>query len=946
MKTLLRILFAVIAICFYNGLFASIPAGYYYQAQNKKSEALKTALYQFGKPVKVLEYGSGPGFTWEGFFYTDRNENNSVMDMYSDSVRYFNGFFSLNGMHIEHSFPKSWWGGHVNFAYKDLFHLYPADGNTNSIKNNLPLGEVSGTPMFFNGKSTIGTNNFGTAYTGNSFEPANEYKGDFARSYLYVSTIYQDLAPLFNSPMLDNNSYPVWKPWALDLLLKWHVQDPVSEKELLRNEEVYKIQGNRNPFIDYPSLASYIWSTDTVSIFPFPAETDAFLVTPRSGNRLDMGVILTNNVLNRTLNIRGYNISSAIDVTLKAGHPFLQVLNPQINASSVSEGTNITVTFSPTEGGLVRDTLIISGGGLKEQILIPLKALAAPDFIILEPSEITPVGGKLEWIADPASTQYRLNLYKGDAVAGDLIISSYVEGSSWNKALEIYNGTGKTVDLSKYSIQRQSNGAGSFGFTIPLTGTLENGGTYVMAAFSSTNADLKDKAQLLSDSIVSFNGNDAVALVRNGIQIDVVGFANSGAAVYWGENLSLARKAKVTHPTTKFNENEWTVFPTDNFSMLGSHTMNLTSTKEYTLQDYIAGTDNSFTVTNLTPETTYTLSVESMRLDTIVPSVNTMQIHTSALETPLAMEPANITANSFTANWEQTPYASGYLLNVFKLFGSADTTEVESFNNVGSSGTPLPAGWSGTASGNYTTTTSSGAAPPSVGLKNNGEWLQTKTYPQAVSKFAFMFRFPSASIGSSFIIDGFNTNTWVRVDSLPYKGTTAKTYPIYNFQKSQNLKAFRVSYKKVGSGNLAIDDVSATYGSQDTIFVLRHQPVEGIEYRVENLDENTDYFYNVRATLRGFVSDFSETATAHTIIDTKVIHQPEIPFKYHLANNTLHLSRMQGNEQISIFNTSGICVYNSKVTSGEMKIPFRNKGVFIINIYNTEYKFTKKIIAF
>ncbi len=947
MNTKRKLLLSIIAFWFFTiTLSATIPAGYYYQAQNKKKAELKTALYQFGKPVQVLDYGSGAGFTWAGFYYTDRNDDNSVWDMYSDSIRYFNQFFSINGMHIEHSFPKSWWGGHVNFAYKDLFHLYPADGSANSTKNNLPLGEVKGTPWFYNGVTSIGLNGFGVDYTGNSFEPADEYKGDFARSYFYISTIYQDLAPLFNSPMLDNNAYPVWKRWALDLLLKWHAQDPVSEKELKRNEAVYNIQGNRNPFIDYPSLASYIWDADTVNVFPFPTETDAFLVTPRPGNRLDMGVTLTNNTLSRSLSIKGYNITSSVDVSLKGNHPFLQILNPHIPAADLIEGTNISISFSPTKGGSVRDTIVISGGGLKEQLLIPVKALASPDFMILEPSEITPVGGKLEWIADPFATQYKLNLYEGDEVAGDLIISAYVEGTSWNKALEIYNGTGKPVDLSKYSIQRQSNGAGSFGFTVPLTGILNDKQTFVIIARSSTNTDLQAKAHMFSDSIVSFNGNDAVALVRSGIIIDVVGTANAGPEVYWGENLSLARKASLTHPTTNYNENEWITFPVDNFNMLGSHTMNLTSEKNYILKDYFTGTENTLTVTNLAPETTYTLSVVSMRSGVTVPSVNTMQIRTSSLEIPLAMEPTNITPNSFTANWEQTPYASGYLLNVFELTGSADTTDVEGFPNVGSSGTPLPTGWTGTASGNYTTTASSGLLPPSVQLKINGEWLQTKNYPQTVSKFAFMYRFPSASIGSWFIIDGFNNNNWIRVDSVPYRGTTAKTYPVYNFRNTQNLKAFRITYKKVGSGNLALDDVSATYGSQDTIYMLRDKAVQGIEYVVGSLKENTQYYYNIRATHLGATSKVSETAMAKTSIDTKVTELFDKTVKYFIAGNVLNISALKGNEQIRIYNTSGICIYNSKATSGELKIPFDKKGVYILNIKNSESQFSTKVILY
>jgi len=283
-------------------LSATVPAGYYYYTKNKKQAELKTALNTYCKPLRELEYGSGQGFTWEGFYYTDRNVDNSIIDMYSNSVRFFSGFTSVDSMHIEHSFPKSWWGGYNNGAYNDLFHLYPADALTNSTKNDLPLGEVTGLPSLNNGKSKIGKNGFGNVYKGNCFEPADEFKGDFARSYFYIATIYQELYPLFISPMLDNNSYPVWKNWALELLMKWHLQDPVSPKEQARIEAIYNIQGNRNPFIDYPDLADYIWGKNTANNYPFPEETEPFLLTPRAGNKIDLGVILSGGT--RSQNIR------------------------------------------------------------------------------------------------------------------------------------------------------------------------------------------------------------------------------------------------------------------------------------------------------------------------------------------------------------------------------------------------------------------------------------------------------------------------------------------------------------------------------------------------------------------------------------------------------------------------------------------------------------------
>ncbi|MEI7505019.1 MAG: endonuclease, partial [Paludibacter sp.] len=515
------LIFLAIAILSFSNAFATIPSGYYYYAKNKKQAALKTALHTYAAPMKEFEYGGGQGFTWEGFFYTDQKKDSSVVDMYSNSVRKFKGFSAVNGMHIEHSLPKSWWGGLNNNAYKDLFHLYPADAITNITKSNLPLGEVTGTPTLDNGVTKIGANGFETAYTENCFEPADEFKGDFARSYFYISTIYEDFAPLWQSPMMNNNTYPVWKPWALDLLLKWHHQDPVSPKELARIEAIYNLQGNRNPFIDYPDLADYIWGKDTANIFPFPDETEPFLLTPRRGLAIDFGVILVNDVRTQKLHIQGANIGTDISLKINNSSNALSLSTPIITAASAIDGIDLSISFSPIVSGAILDTLTIQGGGLAESLRIPLKALAAADFITLEPTEISPVGGTLNWISDPKATDYKLNVFQGDQQAGDLIIATYIEGSGWNKAIEIFNGTGKTVDLSSYSLLKQTDGAGDFGAKIQLSGALENNKSYVIANNNNTvNAGIVVKAQKL-DSLISFNGNDAVALVRNGVTIDM-----------------------------------------------------------------------------------------------------------------------------------------------------------------------------------------------------------------------------------------------------------------------------------------------------------------------------------------------------------------------------------------------------------------------------------------
>ena len=927
-KLLALLLIALISAA---NVFAAIPSGYYYYAQNKKQAALKTALHTYTAPLRELDYGSGIGFTWEGFFYTDQNADGSVIDMYSNTFRNFNGFAAVDGMHIEHSFPKSWWGSYPNNAYKDLFHLYPADAVTNMTKSNLPLGEVTGIPSLDNGLTKIGENGFGAAYTDKCFEPADEYKGDFARSYFYISTVYEDYYSLWQSPMMNNNTYPVWKPWALDLLLKWHRQDPVSAKELARIEAVYNLQGNRNPFIDYPTLVEYIWGKDTANVFPFPVETEPFLLTPRRGATLDFGVIMVTDVRIQHLHIQGANITNNISIKLLNNRSELSLSTATISSTDIVEGFDVSISFSPLAPGLVLDTLIVEGGGLSEKLHIPIKALASADFITLNPTEISPVGGTLNWISDPLANSYQLTLFQGEKQAGDLIISSYVEGSSWNKAIEIFNGTGKIVDLSNYSLKKQTDGAGDFTATIQLSGELANNKSYVIANNNRlVNSALVSKAQRL-DSLISFNGNDAVALVRSGVTIDMVGQANAGAAVTWGADLTLQRKSTVTHPLSTFNTAEWETLPIDTYTMLGNHSMTFPLGETTIVTDIVTDKKTSYSVQNLNPQSTYTYKVEALRPDGKNQTVNTMQLHTSALDIPILMQATDVQAHQFKANWEETLFATGYIINVFEVSGAADTTEVEGFLGVGTSGKPLPSGWTGTVSGNYTSATSVGLLSPSVAFKNAGEWLQTKMYPHPVSYLKFMYRFATYVAGASFIVDGFSNGNWVRIDSVPCKNNT-KIDAEYALNTTQAMNSFRITFNKMPGGNFAIDDVQATYGNQDTLFVMKDVPIVTNSAQVANLKQNYPYFYQVRATLGTSVSQSSETIEVKTLFANKTDEYSSSSIKISSRSSQLSISGLKGTEMIQLYSLTGVCLFNSKANSNQIDIPMTQKGMFIIQI--------------
>jgi len=236
---------------------AQIPKAYYDQAEGKKDAALKTALFLSIRNHTQLEYYSTAGH----FRNTDWHPNGYFWDMYSNSKR-----STWSGLNREHSLPKSWFGisgGQENTAAiaTDLHNLYPSDVSANTAKSNYPLGETNGHE-FNNGVSKVGNSTF-TGYQGLVFEPADEYKGDFARTYMYMVTRYEDYASVWRSTgtssMLYQNTYPTFKPYAVNLLMKWHRNDPVSDKEINRNNEVFKVQRNRNPFIDHPVLAEYIW---------------------------------------------------------------------------------------------------------------------------------------------------------------------------------------------------------------------------------------------------------------------------------------------------------------------------------------------------------------------------------------------------------------------------------------------------------------------------------------------------------------------------------------------------------------------------------------------------------------------------------------------------------------------------------------------------------------
>ncbi len=250
--------------------WADVPDGYYNNALGKQDEALMTALEGIIYTHTKLSYN----YMWTAYDVTDVGDDGYYIDMYSDckydhnSDHVAGASYVGEGINREHSFPKSWFGGDVDPMYTDLTMLIPTDAFVNQRRSNNPYGVCAGGVTYTNEelhvtmKGKLGTSTY-NGYTSTVFEPDDEYKGDFARIYFYMVTCYKSVVGTWpGSGQLDSsNGYKAFSDWSMQLLMEWHRADPVSQKEIKRNEAVYSEQGNRNPFVDHPELAEYIWGT-------------------------------------------------------------------------------------------------------------------------------------------------------------------------------------------------------------------------------------------------------------------------------------------------------------------------------------------------------------------------------------------------------------------------------------------------------------------------------------------------------------------------------------------------------------------------------------------------------------------------------------------------------------------------------------------------------------
>jgi len=311
MRLLKNLYLVVVFLILIQELSGQIPSGYYNSATGLNGTQLQNALHDIIDDHTVVSYSD----LWDEFELTDKKANGKVWDIYSDipgstppyQYNFISdqcGNYSQEGdcYNREHSFPKSWFGGTIYPMYSDLFHVYPTDGWVNGKRGNQPYGEVGNTSWTsFNGSKLGDCNSPG--YSGTVFEPIDAYKGDLARSYFYMSTRYYGEDNTWPGSDMFNGSQP--KSWALELLWDWHMADPVSSKETDRNNAIYGIQGNRNPFIDHPEYVQTIWfytdiaersSTlkNSVSVFPNPVKNILNILINENIDPVNISLTLSN----------------------------------------------------------------------------------------------------------------------------------------------------------------------------------------------------------------------------------------------------------------------------------------------------------------------------------------------------------------------------------------------------------------------------------------------------------------------------------------------------------------------------------------------------------------------------------------------------------------------------------------------------------------------------
>lgn len=404
---------------------AAIPSGYYDSCEGKTGQALLEALCD-----KIYRHTNvGYDGLWNVYKKSDVRPDGTLWDMYSTKAWSTNftkcGNYKVVGdcVNREHSLPKSWWGGGKSEQYSDAFHLYPTDGKVNGQRSNYPFGEcANGSHLAANGSvkplGKLGNSTF-SGFSGTVFEPDDQYKGDFARTYFYMAACYNDRISSWTSgngyQMLAGNRYPVFKTWAINLLLKWTRQDQVSQKELDRNDAVYGFQHNRNPFIDHPEMAEHIWGDKVGEPWYSHAKDTPDIIQPVQNVTIDLGYAAAGRTRSVSVPVRTKAMEDNVNIAVY-GSGF-SVSPTTLTASQANNGYNVTVSLNSSKAGTAGGTLSISAGDLEREV--DMTATVVDGLPVYDATGVTSNEFTVRWVYLNDATNYTLEVKQnGQSIPG------------------------------------------------------------------------------------------------------------------------------------------------------------------------------------------------------------------------------------------------------------------------------------------------------------------------------------------------------------------------------------------------------------------------------------------------------------------------------------------------------------------------------------------------
>lgn len=452
---------AVLSFFALGTAYAAEPTGYYNSCDNTGGKNLLEALHNTISNHTDIGYNA----LWDLYKESDVYPDGKIWDMYS--TKHWNasekcGNYTNIGdcYNREHSMPKSWFSDAAPMV-SDAFHIYPTDGRVNGQRGNYPFGECANGQYIapkggVEARGKLGASTY-PGYSGTVFEPDDEYKGDFARSYFYMVACYYDRIAKWDSEMLAGNSYPALDAWAKDMLMRWHRLDPVSPKEKDRNEVVYAHQKNRNPFIDHPEMAEYIWGDRTTEQWSYAGSVPTEINQPVNGSTVVMGVSRPGVAIEKSITV--YTTAAKDNVSVSVAGAQFSVSPASLSAAQANDGATVTVKYLPAAAGSHTATLTVQAGTVKS--VVTLKAEAVDGLPVAAAEKVTDESFDAVWTyVGDADAKGNYTLYVVDdagtlpgypkavnAAAGRYTVGDLMPNADYRYSLASQSMTSEWVDV-------------------------------------------------------------------------------------------------------------------------------------------------------------------------------------------------------------------------------------------------------------------------------------------------------------------------------------------------------------------------------------------------------------------------------------------------------------------------------------------------------------------